>query len=190
MHLVAVRLLADTGLVALLLSGAARTLTWWRAWVLLAVMLVVRAVGAVAVARVNPDLLRDRAKLPIHADQPWTDRVLLLAVLATGFLGVPAIAGLDVFRWHVLPPPAPAVSAIGLVLFALGWSLKQLALRANAFATTVVRLQNERAHTVADAGVYAIVRHPSTLPIRSSSLVLDCGSSRRRRPLARSSRWC
>ncbi|WP_373070605.1 isoprenylcysteine carboxylmethyltransferase family protein [Gemmatimonas sp.] len=153
-------MLADTALVAPLLFGAAGTLSWWRAWMLLAVMLVVRAVGAVVVARVYPELLRDRAKLPMHVDQPWTDRVLLIAVLATGFLGVPAIAGLDVFRWHVLPPPAPAVSAIGLVLFALGWSLKQLALRANAFATTVVRVQHERAHAVADTGVYAIVRHP------------------------------
>ncbi|WP_373062652.1 isoprenylcysteine carboxylmethyltransferase family protein [Gemmatimonas sp.] len=46
------------------------------------------------------------------------------------------------------------------MLFALGWSLKQLALRANAFATAVVCLQHERAHAVADTGVYAIVRHP------------------------------
>ncbi len=28
------------------------------------------AVGAVVVARVNPELLRVRAKLPFHADQP------------------------------------------------------------------------------------------------------------------------
>jgi len=84
--------------------------------------------------------------------------VLLLAVLATGFRGLPASAGLDVFRWHVLSPPAPILSTIGLVLFALGWSLKQLALRPNAFATTVVCVQ--RAHAVADTGVYAIVRHP------------------------------
>jgi protein-S-isoprenylcysteine O-methyltransferase Ste14 len=46
------------------------------------------------------------------------------------------------------------------VLFALGWSIKGLALRANAFATVAVRLQRERAHEVADSGVYAVVRHP------------------------------
>jgi len=122
-YLVAVRLLADTGLVALILFVSAGTLAWWRAWVLLAVLLLVRAGGAVVVARVNPGLLRERARLPLHAEQPWSDRVLLLAVLATGFLGLPAIAGLDVFRWHVLPRPAPVLSAIGLVLFVLGWSL-------------------------------------------------------------------
>ena len=157
---IAARLIADTVLVALCLFVSAGTLAWWRAWVLLAVFLVVRGIGARAVYQVNPALLRERAKLPLHPDQPQTDRVLLLAVLATGFLGLPAIAGLDVFRWHLLPPPHPVVSAGGLVVFALGWCLKTLALRANAFATAAVRLQSERAHAVADSGVYAIVRHP------------------------------
>ena len=157
---IAVRLIADAVLVALCLFVSAGTLAWWRAWVLLAVLLVARGIGAHAVYQVNPALLRERAKLPLHPDQPQTDRVLLLAVLATGFLGLPAIAGLDVFRWHVLPPPHPVVSAGGLVVFALGWCLKSLALRANAFATAAVRVQSESAHAVADSGVYTIVRHP------------------------------
>lgn len=160
MLVVAVRLAADAGLVAILLFASAGTLAWWRAWLLLAVLLLVRAVGACAVYRVNPALLAERARLPIHDDQPWSDRLLLLAVLATGFLGLPAIAGLDVFHWHLLPRPSPVLSGIGLILFALGWSIKNLALRANAFATAVVRLQSHRAHAVADSGVYSVVRHP------------------------------
>jgi len=157
---VAIRLVADAGLVAILLFTAAGTLAWWRAWVLLAVLLLIRALGARAVYRVNPALLHERAALPIHDDQPWNDRLLLFAVLTTGFLGLPVIAGRDVFHWHVLPRPAPLLGGIGLVLFALGWGIKNLALRANAFATAVVRLQRERAHTVADSGVYTVVRHP------------------------------
>jgi protein-S-isoprenylcysteine O-methyltransferase Ste14 len=160
MRRVAVRLAADAALVAILLFASAGTLAWWRGWVLLAVLLVVRVVGARAVHRVNPALLRERAMLPLHHDQPPTDRVLLLAVLATGFLGLPVVAGLDAFRWHALPRPAPTISAAGLVLFAAGWSIKNLALHANAFAAAVVRLQRERAHAVADSGVYAVVRHP------------------------------
>ena len=157
---VAVRLGADAVLVAVLLFTAAGTLAWWRAWVLLAVLLLVRAAGALAVYRVNPGLLRERAGIPIHGDQPRADRLLLLAVLSTGFVGLPVIAGLDAARWHALPRPGPLLSGAGLVLFALGWSIKGLALRANAFATAVVRLQRERAHAVADSGVYAVVRHP------------------------------
>lgn len=160
MLIIALRLVADAGLVALLLVAAAGTLAWWRAWVLIAVLMVIRIIGAFAVSRVNLRLLRERARLPIHRAQPWSDRLLLLAVLATGFLGLPIVAGLDVFRWHLLPRPTLLLSSIGLVLFAFGWGLKQVALRANAFATTVVRLQTDRAHVVVDSGVYAVVRHP------------------------------
>jgi protein-S-isoprenylcysteine O-methyltransferase Ste14 len=160
MRSVMARLVADAVLVGVLLFTAAGTLAWAHAWVLLAVLLFIRVTGALAVYRVNPTLLRDRARLPIHGDQPWTDRLLVLAVLSTGFLGLPAIAALDAFRWHALPQPAPLLEGLGLVLFALGWSLKSLALRANAFASPVVRLQRERAHAVVDSGVYGVIRHP------------------------------
>jgi Putative protein-S-isoprenylcysteine methyltransferase len=160
MFRITARLVADAALVALLLFTSAGTLAWWRAWVLVVVLLVVRFAGARTVYRVNPVLLRERARLPIHEEQPRTDRLLLLAVLATGFLGLPVMAGLDVYHWHVLPRPVPLLSGVGLVLFLLGWGLKSLALRANAFATAAVRLQSERGHAVADSGVYAVVRHP------------------------------
>ena len=146
-------------LFAILLFVPAGTLAWGRAWVLLAVLLVVRTAGALAVFRVNPALLRERAKLPVQRDQPWTDKLLLPACMAA-FAGLPVVAGLDVFRWQVLPKPAPTVAAVGLVLFAVGWGVTALALRANAFAVTVVRLQGERKHTVVDTGVYGVVRHP------------------------------
>ena len=155
-----IRLVADAALVGILLFVSAGTLSWWRAWVLLAVLLVGRTVGAVAVYRVNPSLLLERARLPMHADQPRTDKLLLLAVMATGFAGLPVLAGLDVFRWHLLPRPAGPLANVGLALFALGWGIKALALGENAFATAVVRLQLERRHTVVDTRVYKIVRHP------------------------------
>ena len=90
---VVARVVADALLVALLLFASAGTLAWGRAWTLLAVLLVVRVLGAVTIFRINPALLRERAKLPIHEDQPRTDRLLVLGVLATGFLGLPAVAG-------------------------------------------------------------------------------------------------
>ena len=160
MHRIMARLIADATLVGIVMFTTARTLAWGSAWVLLAVLLFVRAIGARAVYHVNPALLLDRAKLPIHADQPWSDRLLLIAVLSTGILGLPIVAALDVFRWHALPRPVPLLRGFGLVLFALGWGLKSLALRANAFAVPVVRLQRERVHALADSGVYGVIRHP------------------------------
>ena len=81
-------------------------------------------------------------------------------LLDTGHGGSLTLAGLDALHWHALPRPTPGVSALGLVLFVLGWCIKSLALRANAFAVAVVRLQTERGHAVADRGPYRIVRHP------------------------------
>jgi protein-S-isoprenylcysteine O-methyltransferase Ste14 len=175
---VALRLLADAALVGTALFVSAGTLAWPRAWVLLAVLLLVRTIGAIAVYRVNPELLRDRAGLPVHAEQPRADRVLLLGVLATGFLGTPAVAGLDAFHWHLLPGPARPVAGFGLLLFALGWALKSLALYANAFAVAAVRVQRERAHAVADSGVYRVVRHPfyAADPLIFAGLALWLGS--------------
>jgi hypothetical protein len=83
----------------------------------------------------NPVLMRDRAGLPTHRDQRVSDRFLVLAVLAAGFLGVPTVAGLDRFHLHLLPNPPRAVGAAGLLLFTVGWALKGWALRTNAFAT-------------------------------------------------------
>jgi protein-S-isoprenylcysteine O-methyltransferase Ste14 len=146
--------------VAIALFVAAGTLAWPRAWVLVAVLLVVRTVSAIAVFRVNPALLRERATVLIHPHQPWTDRLILLAFMGTAFVGVPAVAALDVFHWHVRPGPPLVLASVGLALFVLGWTIIAVALRANPFAVTVVRLQDERQHAVVDTGIYGVVRHP------------------------------
>ena len=157
---VLLRVVADALVVAVALFSAAGTLDWARAWILVAVLLVVRILSAIAVFRVNPSLLRERATVVLHRAQPWVDKVILLAFMTTAFIGVPVVAALDVFRWHALPAPPPFVATVGLMLFATGWIVKALALRENAFAVTVVRLQSERRHAVVDTGVYSVVRHP------------------------------
>jgi membrane protein implicated in regulation of membrane protease activity len=55
---------------ALLLFVPAGTLHWWRAWVFLAIALVVTAVAVWRIARDNPDLLSQRAKGIVQKGQP------------------------------------------------------------------------------------------------------------------------
>jgi protein-S-isoprenylcysteine O-methyltransferase Ste14 len=160
MFRVLTRIIADAGVIAIVLFIAAGTVTWPRAWVLLAVMLIFRILSAIAVFRVHPALLHERATVLIHRNQPWTDRLILLAFMGTAFVGVPAVAALDAFHWHMLPSPSLVVASMGLALFALGWTIIGVALRANPFAVTVVRLQKERQHIVVDTGIYGVVRHP------------------------------
>jgi hypothetical protein len=57
MPTVFLRLVADAALVASILFASAGTLAWWRAWVLVAVLLAARTVGAAIAYPVNPTLL-------------------------------------------------------------------------------------------------------------------------------------
>jgi protein-S-isoprenylcysteine O-methyltransferase Ste14 len=154
------RLIFDATLVGALLFAGAGTFRWPRAWVLLALMLSVRVIGACLVHRVHPALVRERARLPVHASQSWSDRVLLLGVLATGFLGLALVAGLDVWRWQLFARPHVAIAGCGLLLFAAGWVLKSVALHANAFAIAEVRSQRVHGQVLAARGVYGVIRHP------------------------------
>jgi protein-S-isoprenylcysteine O-methyltransferase Ste14 len=152
-------ILAYVGLFTVLLFAPAGTLDWWRAWVLLGVLLVMRAIGAAGAIRVNPELLAERQKLPLHRGQPLVDRVLLLSFMAS-FAALIAFCSVDVFHLRLLPRPPAAISAAGIVLFAAGWWILALVLRTNPFAAREVRHQQERRHTLVDTGVYAVVRHP------------------------------
>jgi len=154
------RVVADAVVVAIVLFTAAGTIAWPHAWVLVSVLLIVRVVSAIVIYRANPALLEERATVLIHRDQPLSDRVVLILFMITAFIGVPAIAAIDVFHWHVLPPPPDIVQDAGLFVFVAGWFVTALALRENAFAVTVVRLQDERMHKVVDTGIYSRLRHP------------------------------
>lgn len=160
MFRVLTRVVADAVVIAIVLFVAAGTFAWQRAWVLITVLLVVRTVSAIAVFRVNPDLLRERSTVLIHQHQPWIDRLILLTFMGTAFVAVPAVAALDAFHWRVLPSPPLALASVGLVLFVAGWTIIAVALRENPFAVTVVRLQGERQHSVVATGIYGVVRHP------------------------------
>jgi protein-S-isoprenylcysteine O-methyltransferase Ste14 len=172
------RLVADTIVVGAVLFAAAGTFAWQRAWTLLAVLFVVRVASAVAVYRVNPALLRERATVLVHPGQPWADRLLLFASMTTSFILLPAVAALDVFRWHLLPSPPRSLEIAGLALFTVGWIVIAFALLANAFAVTVVRVQGERQHAVANTGIYRFIRHPmyAASPLVNLGLALWLGS--------------
>jgi protein-S-isoprenylcysteine O-methyltransferase Ste14 len=173
MFRVLMRIIADAVVVAIVLFVAAGTVAWPRAWVLLATLLVVRISSALVVFGANPDLLRERTTVLIHRHQPRIDRLILLTFMATAFLGLPAVAALDAFDWHVLPSPPLVLASGGLILFAIGWTIVAVALWANPFAVTVVRHQSERQHTVVDTGIYSVVRHP----MYAGNLLVNVGLS-------------
>src|SRR6185436_8313831 len=118
----------------------ARAWNWGRGWILVGVFLVVHVIGTLRIVRVNPDLLRERARMGRQRGQPISDKVLLYA-FTVGYSAMLVISSVDAARWHIWPAPAAAASWAGLALFAAGWVLVLRALETNAFAVRVVRHQ-------------------------------------------------
>jgi protein-S-isoprenylcysteine O-methyltransferase Ste14 len=146
----------NCGIFAVLLLGPACRLWWPRAWALLGVNF---AAGMIALYVIPDELLRERSKGPLQKGQPTVDKVILIAFLLA-FSAAVILIPLDVFRWHILPPPGLAVAWVGLALFAAGWWILARALVENAYAAVVVKMQKEREHHVVDTGPYRVVRHP------------------------------
>ena len=146
-------------LFSAMLFPAAGTLHWWRAWI----FLVVVVVGAIAVMfgilSGDEELLNERYKLPVQKGQPPADVIVTLLFVAA-FVGDIVLIPLDVFHFKLLGPPSAFVASLGLLAVLAGWCVIAFALRANSFAAPVVKYQAERHQTVANQGVYRIVRHP------------------------------
>lgn len=142
-----------------LLFLVAGTFDWWRAWVLVGVIVVMTVMTMLLVFRTRPDLLRERMRGMVQKGQPIVDRVIVLTFLVT-YVGSIAFIAVDVFHLHLLPKPSLWVSSLGMVLVVLGWLIISLVFRENAFAAPVVKHQAERQHHVVDTGVYSVVRHP------------------------------
>jgi protein-S-isoprenylcysteine O-methyltransferase Ste14 len=149
----------NAAIFATLLFIPAGTVRWWRAWVLLAVVVVGATASTVSLARIDQGLLEERFKPPVQKGQPLADKLVVVPLL-TAFVASIAFVPLDVFRFRLLPRPGALVSTLGLLLFVAGWWIMTLALRENAFAAPVVKHQEERHQTVIDSGPYRIVRHP------------------------------
>jgi protein-S-isoprenylcysteine O-methyltransferase Ste14 len=169
--------LGYVALFAVFLFVPAGTIHWRAAWILLAVLFFARALSAARLWMVQRELAEERTKLPIQRGQIAADRPLVLAYMAS-FAALVGFASLDLWHLHLLPMLAPSPRVIGLVIFTLGWWIVYLALSANAYAVCVVRLQEERAHQVAEGGLYRHVRHPmyAGLVLIMSGLCIWLGS--------------
>lgn len=144
---------------SLALFVPAWTLDWWRAWVVVAIVIIGTAGSTLDIARADTGLIEERYKSPIQTGQPLGDRIVLLALLIS-FCGNLIFTSLDASHLHLLPQPPEWLSTLGLIATIAGWSIAWRALRENAFAAPVVKLQDERQQHVIETGLYGYVRHP------------------------------
>lgn len=150
---------------ALSLFIPAGRLDWWQAWVYVALWALWHTAMAVLLIPISPGLLAERAKRQ-RGDKPWD--VALMSVYGLITLAYGIVAGLDMrFGWSAGASgagPFPVwLQIVGAVAIALGFALVVWSMYANAYFSTIVRIQRERDHSVATGGPYRFVRHPGYL---------------------------
>ncbi|MEE2791487.1 MAG: isoprenylcysteine carboxylmethyltransferase family protein [Acidobacteriota bacterium] len=132
---------------------------WPRALLFLGVYGCVLVISIVALAIKAPASLEARLKPLASKKQPFTDRLLTLALVlwfVCWFVSIP----IDVFFWKLLPTPGFAASGFGAVLTAAGFAIIMAAIYENSFAAPIVEDQTDVGQVLIDTGPYARVRHP------------------------------
>ncbi len=129
-------------------------------WLYLLLVVGSQALTVVLVYQRHPDLITERSGVA-RGSKAW-DIPLAMGMAVIGPLAIAAVAGLDVrYDWigYVSPRTVTAHSAA----WAVGSLLTTWSMVTNPFFSGVVRIQNERGHTVVATGPYAFVRHPGYL---------------------------
>jgi protein-S-isoprenylcysteine O-methyltransferase Ste14 len=141
--------------VAAILMVSAGRWDWAAGWGLTAIYAIWVGVTAVLIMPRHPALLAERATR--RPERGWYKIILSAIGLLT--TGAYVAAGLDVRNaWG--PDMPDLMQWAGGAIALVGYLLVVLSMRANAFFSTVARIQADRGQTVATGGPYRAVRHP------------------------------
>ncbi len=132
---------------------------WTMGWVFIAIVAISQVSIALILMARNPALMGERAGSKGKRD---LDRVLAGVMAFFGPIGMCIVAGLN-FRFGWLPQLSPALQITGIVLAVLGSLLTAWAMASNKFFYGVLRIAQEKDHSVCASGPYQYVRHPGYL---------------------------
>lgn len=127
-------------------------------WLYIAMVWLVLATTYTLLSRSRPDLVAERLRPP--SDRDRATRRVVVPLLAAHLV----LAGLDVGRLQRSAVPL-ALQAIGFALCLTGFGFAAWTVFTNPFASSAVRIQEERAQEVIMHGPYALVRHPMYLGV-------------------------
>lgn len=139
-----------------LLFVPAGTLDWPEAWFFLFLYLTMVTGALTWMKKKAPGLLKERMSRKKDT-KSWDKKFMVAYSFCLVFLLV--FPGLDAvrFRWSNVPLIGKVLGFIG---FLPGMALAFWAVKENAYASDVVRIQEDRGHTVCTSGPYRYVRHP------------------------------
>ncbi|MBE0537835.1 MAG: isoprenylcysteine carboxylmethyltransferase family protein [Phycisphaerae bacterium] len=142
----------------IIFSCAGRTDLPW-IWIYLVVNFIGLVGGILPVCARNPELVNRRGDFRRAKDtKPW-DRWLIMVYGIFSCYLMPAVAGLDVGRYH-WSEMGPGAAVAGIAGFLAGSALLTWSMLRNTHFETTVRIQTDRGHSVVTTGPYRFVRHP------------------------------
>ena len=144
-------------LFALALFLPAGTIAWSAGWIFLVLFFGFFLGVNVWLFRHNPDLLQERMRFGTSDQKGW-DKILFPLVGIFPFVWL-AFMAFDALRFHWSTVPV-WVQIIGAVILLGSFYLFFLTFRENSYLSPVVRIQQDRGHTVVSTGPYQYVRHP------------------------------
>ena len=140
------------GLALFLPAGS---LSYWQAWVYLAVWAVCVVPITVYLAIKDPDLLAGRVKAGPVAETQKSHQVIQ-GFASIFFILLYIVAGLDYrFHWSNVPP---VLSLVADGVAALGFFIVFLVFRENSYTRATIEVSEEQ--KVITTGPYSVVRHP------------------------------
>ena len=148
---------AVSALILLAVSGDPR---WLAAWSYLGFLVLYLLTLAVTLYRLHPEMLAERSGVQ-PGSESWD---VPLASLSAVWLPLTLylVSALDQ-RFVAATTLRPAWVFLGVGLVVVGSTLVLAAMAANAYFSSVVRLQADRGHRVVDSGPYRFVCHPGYL---------------------------
>jgi protein-S-isoprenylcysteine O-methyltransferase Ste14 len=133
----------------------AGTLSYWQAWVFLAVFAVSSQALGFYFLMHDPKLVERRMKIGPAAEQRPAQKIISAFFMLgfVGFLVLPALG--HRFGWS---PVAPGLSIFADAIVVLAFVLFFLVMKSNSYAASTIRV--EEGQPVVSTGPYAYVRHP------------------------------
>ena len=133
----------------------AGTLSYWQAWVFLAVFAASSQALGIYFLTHDRKLVERRMKIGPAAEQRPAQKIIS-ALFMLGFVGFVVLPALDHrFGWS---PVAPVLSILANATIVLSFVLFFLVMKSNSYAASTIQV--EEGQRVVSTGPYAYVRHP------------------------------
>ncbi len=138
---------------SIILFVSAGTLSWNWAWIFIVIGIFILVINYIVLPR---EVIEERGREKKNVKK-WDKKLMSINMIL--IIGIYILSGLD-YRFNWSPYLYDSIHILGIVAVFLGSMLFTWSMVSNKFFSTMVRIQDERGHSIAVEGPYRYVRHP------------------------------